>query len=767
MCCYIIHEMYYLKYQNSFTFMPPKSHDEFKEAGYPYWKAAVAILLLVLVGVGPVSAARGAEDLDKAGLAVMEAGDFGSAVNFFDRAIALDPSYVPARLHKATALLSLRRPGEALLSLDVVLDSDPVNVDAWIYRGDALMALGRTGEAADSYRRAASIAPGNSLARERLAHLPTGGGGSHAPVPLHELILFAGAGIATFFSILLSHLVTKRKKGDGCPPNEMRAERNPSKKSILSLFPMRAAERTARNGEKDREKKSGLPSIVRLMRFRGENGAKGGSTGHGNGDQDANLKPPGVSTGADLSGNQGSPAGEIREEDRLISGFDKILAEVSIDVPGLKGIALYAMGKYEDALREFRKEREDPKVYEGIVPLEAATLMKLGRPQEALEVCESAIRNRMETFDIYKVLSSILVRMEKHEEAIAACDRALSMNPHSVDLWSLRAYALYAIHRDHEALQACERALGMDPHSAELVRQKSQILARLGRTGEALAIIEGGINTHPRDAGLLLEKARILLQSGHLQDAAAAVDSALSISPADPGCWEQLALVFRAMGDHAEEAAAWERVSALSPHKAKYLVPWGDALRDAGDIESAVRVHLRAAKEAPEDTGAWKALGKSLYKAGKFWDATRVFRVVTGKSPGDGEAWKCLGWAYLKSGMAEEARISFAKAGALLPEDKDVKEGLSRLARSPSPLAGNPGDATSGENQEGEDIPGTQRGSKEKVEIGDLDLQIVTNYCENGSQGKEPVAGFVKHGVKAPPPLHGGVAGMRARRNVP
>lgn len=672
-------------------------------------------LFIQILAIG-AAAAESPEDLDGRGLAAFSEGEYSLALQSFDGAIALDPAFLPARVHKAMTLLSLDRPGEALLSLEIVLDRDPENVHAWIYRGDALIKLGRNAEAAESFRAAERLDPGNPLIAQRIREFSEAGGGAGMPV-LPDLLLPAGAGIGAA-CILSAVLVMRRKKTpvasigqeDNDPVNASLEGANPwdpgyrerdeggDRRGIsLSLLWHRpgAGRKNEKEthssalrgaGSRDGKDRRGFRSPARILSL--FSGKRGQASGKG-------VAPP---AGTKAIGSHGpldqTDGGEIpaggRDEERdspdpgrIVSGFDRILGEAGIDPSGLKGIALYAMGRNEEALLAFRREQEDPDAYPGVVPLEATVLLKLGRPEEALLVCENAIRNGKGTFEIYRVQSAILERLGRFEETICACDEALVKNPHSVDIWSLRARALFALQRDHEALQSCDRALSMDPHSPEIVQQKARILARLGRTDDALAVLDRGIPNHPREMELLLEKARILALSDRLRDAIATVDAALAISPADHRAWKELATILHRIGEYAEEAAAWERASTLSPANLEYLVSWANALMDAGEFLPAARALLRALKMNPEDLHLWKALGRSLYKARRYEDAVRAFRHITGKAPDDGEAWKCLGWAYLLAGMVEEARESLIRAYELLPRDREVPEGLRRAGAFP------------------------------------------------------------------------------------
>jgi tetratricopeptide (TPR) repeat protein len=91
--------------------------------------------------------------------ALYSAGRMTEALDACDRALALEPARVDARLNHATALLALGRAREAKDELDVALSIRPDSAHALVNRGLACMVLGQGEEAMSSYRRALEVDP--------------------------------------------------------------------------------------------------------------------------------------------------------------------------------------------------------------------------------------------------------------------------------------------------------------------------------------------------------------------------------------------------------------------------------------------------------------------------------------------------------------------------------------------------------------------------------------------------------------------------------
>ncbi|NIM00144.1 MAG: tetratricopeptide repeat protein, partial [Acidobacteria bacterium] len=56
--------------------------------------------------------------------------DLAGAQAAFERAVALDGAYIPARIHLAQTLIRLDRVDEARAQFEAALERDPNNIDA-------------------------------------------------------------------------------------------------------------------------------------------------------------------------------------------------------------------------------------------------------------------------------------------------------------------------------------------------------------------------------------------------------------------------------------------------------------------------------------------------------------------------------------------------------------------------------------------------------------------------------------------------------------
>lgn len=91
------------------------------------------------------------------GLCYFSLSDDETAIQWFDRALQLDPDLAPAYFFKGNALIYLSRPQEALRQFEEAIGREPGVADYQEARGNALYHLGQKEEAIASYEAAVAL----------------------------------------------------------------------------------------------------------------------------------------------------------------------------------------------------------------------------------------------------------------------------------------------------------------------------------------------------------------------------------------------------------------------------------------------------------------------------------------------------------------------------------------------------------------------------------------------------------------------------------
>jgi len=97
--------------------------------------------------------------------------DAAGAVEYYRRAVRLEPSYLKARLNLGVSLSRSGGAAEAVEVLQAILDEEPGHINARYNLGNALSRLGRAAAAADEFATVLKDSPDDGDARYNLADL--------------------------------------------------------------------------------------------------------------------------------------------------------------------------------------------------------------------------------------------------------------------------------------------------------------------------------------------------------------------------------------------------------------------------------------------------------------------------------------------------------------------------------------------------------------------------------------------------------------------
>ena len=98
--------------------------------------------------------------LGRLGGLYMDAGMYEQAIDYFSRAVEVNPSDVHLRTEMATALLMMGKAREALAELEGCVELDPAHGKTWYWKGLAHVELGEYEKGEASFAKALELMPG-------------------------------------------------------------------------------------------------------------------------------------------------------------------------------------------------------------------------------------------------------------------------------------------------------------------------------------------------------------------------------------------------------------------------------------------------------------------------------------------------------------------------------------------------------------------------------------------------------------------------------
>jgi len=128
-----------------------------------------ALCGLLFVAGEALAASEQAVARNRAGVTLLEQGKLNPAIAEFQKALAADPGYFPARLNLAFAYEKAGRVEEAISAYREAIDAQPGNFLAHNNLGVLYDKKGQYDEAAVEFGRALEIQPGDPMASKNLA----------------------------------------------------------------------------------------------------------------------------------------------------------------------------------------------------------------------------------------------------------------------------------------------------------------------------------------------------------------------------------------------------------------------------------------------------------------------------------------------------------------------------------------------------------------------------------------------------------------------
>jgi tetratricopeptide (TPR) repeat protein/serine/threonine protein kinase len=231
-----------------------------------------------------------------------------------------------------------------------------------------------------------------------------------------------------------------------------------------------------------------------------------------------------------------------------------------------KGIALYDLGQYNDALSAFNKALElDPNkahawYYKGI------TLRSLGQYNDALTALDKAIQLDPNKAYAWNSKGNALADLGQYSDALTAYNEALQLDPNDVYAWTNKGNALVDLGQYSDALTAYNKALQLDPNKAYTWNGKGNALTDLGQYSDALTAYNKALELDPNYAFAWNGKGNALNNLKRYDEALAALNKALELDPNNARPWNNKGNALDGLGQYSDALMAYDKALQLDPN---------------------------------------------------------------------------------------------------------------------------------------------------------------------------------------------------------
>lgn len=301
-----------------------------------------------------------------------------------------------------------------------------------------------------------------------------------------------------------------------------------------------------------------------------------------------------------------------------------------------------------------------PKTVEDAI-IQGKSLIAQGRPREALEVFEIALKIDESSAAAWSGKGRALHDLRQLDAAMDAYAHAVECDPDEANGWAGRGQIRGETGDYVAALSDLDQTLKLKPDYLAPLLNRSTVLLNLGRLDEALAAAEEGVRLEPNYGPGLAARGRVLQVLGLYDEALAAYEAALA-APDIPEA-------------PATTPENW-RVPVLF-HKAEVLF----ALRCPA---AALVASEQALQHDEHSCLAWKSKGDALWHLGRHREALDAYEHALAAATTITEqasAWHDKGVALLGLGEPVEAKTACMRALALKPNWSEALHGLADALR--------------------------------------------------------------------------------------
>ncbi|HEY0420718.1 MAG TPA: tetratricopeptide repeat protein, partial [Acetobacteraceae bacterium] len=323
---------------------------------------------------------------------------------------------------------------------------------------------------------------------------------------------------------------------------------------------------------------------------------------------------------------------------------DARLAAVAPEVWRVVSPKLYAwwLAAHEDRQDELRRrlldlqsESLDPPTADTVALLAGRTLLRSGRPAEALA------------------------------EATALNERS----PAYPSAWQLRAMTLAELGRPEEAIEAIRRARAADGGFAWSMKATARLMLRLGRGTDALNEIRGARRLDPTDSDAMVIEVAALLATGNGPEALNAARTLVERAPLQPGSGEALASALLASGRPDLALPAVERELTHLRPTASALTLRARLLLAQGRHADALAAADEALRVAPDAAPLLITRAWALLELGRAGEALPIFEAMMKDRPDIVPLVYGRGLALAALGRRSDALAMLERAATMAPEN--------------------------------------------------------------------------------------------------
>jgi len=227
------------------------------------------------------------------------------------------------------------------------------------------------------------------------------------------------------------------------------------------------------------------------------------------------------------------------------------------------------------------------------------SLDDLGRPAEAMEQYQAAVKIAPELPDAWQDMGISLQQEGKDDEAMTCFQHVIESHPEDELGHAGIGLTLLSEGKPADALPELDTAANLNPSDAQNLAHYAAALQQLGRTDEAAAKYRQALSTDSANVAALTGLAGLDGDAGRLGEAEAECRRAIEISPKDPKAHATFGGILQKKGDISGAIVQYHLAIQLNPNADALHFMLGSALFTSGDHAGAIPELKEAARLGP------------------------------------------------------------------------------------------------------------------------------------------------------------------------
>jgi len=415
-------------------------------------------------------------------------GELGSAVNSYEKAIAIKPDYAKAHYNLGGAYHELGQLERSFTSYESSIAIEPDHAEAHNNLGNVLRELGQLDDAINSYEKAINLNPDYVEALYSISLVLQNLGQFESMAKHLEKVLsiksdFAEAhsslGIALKNMDQLDDAALSYQKAITIKPDYLEAHNN-----LGNIFKdLGQLDDAVQSYQKAIAIKPDYPTLHNNLgiAFKELNQLDDAVSSY---KKAISINPD----YPDSHNNLGVTLFELGQLDNAVSSYKKALA-INPDYAEAYnnlGTALKDLGQFKNAVQSYEKALAISPDYAEAHNNLGNMLKKLGRLDDAILSYEKALTINSDDVDTHNNLGNAFLKLERLDDANNSYEKALVINPNYADTYYNLGFLLLKLERAEDALKSNEKALSLKPKFAEGYAAKGRILTELEQHDKAL-----------------------------------------------------------------------------------------------------------------------------------------------------------------------------------------------------------------------------------------------------------------------------------------